>query len=185
MSKYVLSLALALAACGTDTPSPEASGGASGVEIPTTGSPLIEVAERDAARRPVIEEGNEITVLNFWATWCGPCRIEFPDLMAYDAEMEDENVEVRFVSVDDAEMMDKVRAFLDEQGLEERSYVSPNNTVLAAEFGPRFGAALPTTLVMDSEGIVRGAHMGVVSSERIAELVAGVRDGSIDITTQL
>lgn len=182
MLKYTPLLALALAACGPDAPDP-ATPEASGVE--TTGSPLIEVENATQLVDHVIEEGNEVTVLNFWATWCAPCRIEFPDLMAYDAEMEGEGVEVRFVSVDDAEVMDKVRRFLDEQGVTERSYVSPDNTTLAGEFNPRFAASLPYTLVMDSEGIVRGAHMGVISPERITELVAGVRDGTIDITTQL
>ena len=152
---------------------------------PTTGSPLIEVADATELVDHVIEEGNEATVLNFWATWCGPCRIEFPDLMAYDREMEGEGVEVRFVSVDDAEMMPNVRTFLDEQGVTERSYVSPDNTTLAGQFNPRYGASLPFTLVMDSDGIVRGAHMGVITKPALTELVAGVRDGSIDVTTQL
>ena len=134
----------------------------------------------------LIEEDNEITVLNFWATWCGPCRIEFPDLMAFDDEMEDEGVEVRFVSVDDAEMLPKVRAFLDEQGVTERSYVAPDQTMLAAQFGPAFGASLPTTLILDSGGIVRGAWtQGIVSRDTLASLVRRVRDGSLDITTQL
>ena len=114
----VLALALLLAGCrsepAVDIHTPEdATRGASGAEAAATGtgSPLIEVEDAAQLVDHLIEEDNEITVLNFWATWCGPCRIEFPDLMAFDDEMEDENVEVRFVSVDDADMLPQVRGF--------------------------------------------------------------------------
>ncbi|MEM6328487.1 MAG: TlpA disulfide reductase family protein, partial [Bacteroidota bacterium] len=156
-----------------------------GTEIPEGNSPLIEVADAEALVDEILTEGNEITVVNFWATWCGPCRIEFPELMAYDAEMEGTGVEVRFVSVDDEEVLPLVRTFLDEQGLTERSFISVGNTMLAGQFDPRWGISLPTTLILDADGIVRGGHQQMISKDQLEDLVAGVRDGSIDATTQL
>ena len=153
--------------------------------IPEGASPLVEVEDATELVDHIVEEGNEVTVLNFWATWCGPCRIEFPDLKAFDEEMEGQGVEVRFVSVDDGEMMPQVREFLNEQGVTERSFVSPDNTMLAGQLHPMYGASLPVTFVVDAEGIVRGAHLGVITKDRLAEMVQGVRDGTLDITTQI
>lgn len=163
---------LVLAGCQTDA-------------SPSADSPLVEVEDATELIDHVIEEGNEVTVLNFWATWCGPCRIEFPDLKAFDEEMEGQGVEVRFVSVDDGEMMPQVREFLNEQGITERSFVSPDNTMLAGQLNPMYGASLPVTFVVDAEGIVRAAHLGVITKDRLAEMVQGVRDGTLDITTQI
>ncbi|MEM1056358.1 MAG: TlpA disulfide reductase family protein [Bacteroidota bacterium] len=170
---FPLALAVAVLAAGCQT------------DDAPSDSLLVEVEDASDLVDEIIGEGNEATVVNFWATWCGPCRIEFPDLIAYDAEMEGQGVEVRFVSVDEPDMMPQVRAFLDEQGVTERSFVAPEAPMLAAQFDPRFGVSLPLTLVMDSEGIVRGAHAGLITKTALTDLVAGVRDGSIDITTQL
>ena len=193
MTRLLSLLALAAAVAGCQAPSDAPAAGAdvsaSGVargESAGGGSPLIQVEDASQLVDHLIDEDNEITVLNFWATWCGPCRVEFPDLIAFDEEMEDRDVEVRFVSVDDAEMLPKVRAFLDEQGLTERSYVALDRPMLAAEFGPSFGVSLPTTLILDRGGIVRGAWtQGIVPRDTLASLVRRVRDGSLDITTQL
>ena len=180
----ILLLAFALAACGSDAP--EASGEERDNRDPIEADArLVAVEDAEALVDELLEEGHETTVLNFWATWCGPCRIEFPDLIAYDSAMADTGVEVRFVSVDDREMIPAVTDFLDEQGVTERVYISPNNTTLAGQFNPAFAASLPYTLVLDADGIVRAAHMGVISPDKLTEMVAGVRDGSIDITTQL
>lgn len=186
MTRFLLPAAVLLAfgGCVSDkAATPEA-------DAPTdallSGAPLIEIENATELVDHLIEEDNEITVLNFWATWCGPCRIEFPDLIAYDDAMEDENVEVRFVSVDDAEMMPQVFEFLNEQELDERSYVAPDKMMLAAEFGPNYGVSLPTTLILDSGGIVRAAWTeGMIEPDVLDSLVTGVRNGTIDITTQL
>ena len=180
-----LLLALVAVGCQAQSDDPVIATPEASVDVPGTGSPLIQVENATELVDAILEEGNEATVLNFWATWCGPCRIEFPDLMAYDAEMEGEGVEVRFVSVDDPDMMPKVRAFLDEHNVTERSYVSPGNPMIATQLDLRYGASLPTTYVLDSDGIVRAAHVGVISKQALAEKVQGVRDGTLDITTQL
>ncbi|MEL6615143.1 MAG: TlpA disulfide reductase family protein [Bacteroidota bacterium] len=186
MTRFVFpaALLLALAGCATEEAStPEAE---VATDALTSGAPLVQIDGASELVDHLIEEDNEITVLNFWATWCAPCRVEFPDLIAYDDAMEDENVEVRFVSVDDAEMMPLVYEFLNEQELDERSYVAPNRMMLAEEFGPNYGVSLPTTLVLDREGIVRAAWTnGIIEPHVLDSLVTGVRSGAIDITTQL
>ena len=113
-------------------------------------------------------------MLNIWATWCAPCIAEFPDLMEFDAEREADGVEVRFVSVDDAENLPAVRAFLDERGMTEPSYLYTGSVDLAQQFDPFLGYAVPTTIVLDADGIVQASRVGALSRDEMDELVAPV-----------
>ena len=136
---------------------------------------LIEVPDAERLVDHLLESDHEVTILNFWATWCTPCREEFPLLIAYDAEHEADGVEVRFVATDEATELPEVRAFLGEQGLDEVSYFSPGNDTMPAQFNPMLGFGLPTTLVLDADGILRDSYTGLISRDRLDEMVATAR----------
>jgi hypothetical protein len=100
------------------------------------------------------------TVVNLWATWCGPCRRELPMLIDEVGGRDD----VRLALVSQAEAADTVRAFLAEEGL-------PGDDVFLDRRGGMQGAAraigLPTTLFVDVGGEVRDVAFGEVSRARV------------------
>jgi cytochrome c biogenesis protein CcmG/thiol:disulfide interchange protein DsbE len=100
----------------------------------------------------------KVVLLNFWATWCGPCKIEMPWFVDFQRKYKDRGFSVVAVSLDE-EGWDVVRPFAEDLKL--------NFPVLLGndELAERFGGiqALPTTLIIDKEGRVYSTHMGLVS----------------------
>lgn len=98
-------------------------------------------------------------VINVWASWCGPCRHEFPFFQAQAAER---GAEVAFVGVDTQDSNDAALTFLDELPLPYPSYSDPDSEI-ARELD--VGPGLPNTIFIDREGKVAYHLRGPVTSE--------------------
>jgi thiol-disulfide isomerase/thioredoxin len=97
----------------------------------------------------------KVILLNFWATWCGPCRAEIPDLIALQQKYRDQlQIIALTVDEDDAAMVKKVVA---ESGINYPVAMSP------PEVRVQYGgiAALPTSFVLDTQGRVVQKHEGL------------------------
>lgn len=109
-------------------------------------------------------------VVNFWATWCGPCRAEMPELVKTYAEQKANGLEI--LAVDLQEQDDKVGDFAAEFGMTFPVLMDRTGEVAEA-YGVR-GAGLPATVFIDRQGVVRVLKIGAMNGEflraRLAEL---------------
>ena len=180
MRLLLLTLALALGACG-DAATDAAVAGDPDREAPVATTspdlPLVEVASAEALVNDLDDLDADIVVLNFWATWCGPCRLEFPEFIRFDREMDDENVHVRFVSLDQPVDLPLVQSFLKEHELDDPSYLYTGQGDVTAQLNPFVGGSIPITMVLDGDGIVPDTHVGRMSYSELAETVATIREG--------
>ena len=116
---------------------------------------------------------NKILIVNFWATWCEPCREEVPTLLRAQAKYAANGVQVVGISVDS---VDKVRQFANEYRIE---YPLIIGNVAVIEMTRKLGnkaAGLPYTVVMDRSGRVVKTHLGAISEaelERAIRLASG------------
>lgn len=156
--------------CATD-PAPAEAG-------TSDASTVIEVASAEALVDDLVALDAEVVVLNFWATWCGPCRTEFPEFVRFDREMEGQDVHVRFVSLDQSTAFAAVEAFLDEHDVTDPSYFYSGPGDVTSQLNPFVGGALPITMVLNGEGIVQDTHVGVMSYDELVASVAAVRSGT-------
>ena len=112
----------------------------------------------------------KVILLNFWATWCGPCKIEIPEFVeAYDKYRDRGFVILGVLSEDDPSQED-LRAFTSAFGMNYP--VMRENVELGDAFGPLW--ALPTSFIIDRHGSICTKHMGAVSKEMLEREIEGL-----------
>jgi thiol-disulfide isomerase/thioredoxin len=109
-------------------------------------------------------------VVNFWATWCDPCRDEFPDLVKIDAEYRPKGLDFIVVSLDDLkDIGTEVPKFLREMGANMPAYLlnvsDPEPAIKSVD--PNWGGALPATFLYNQRGEVVFKHFGRVKPEEL------------------
>lgn len=97
-----------------------------------------------------------VTLVNFWATWCPPCRKEMPSIDRLKAAMADETFDVQAIAMDRTSV-EKIRAFFDAIPQDDGSDYKVENLEIYREPSLRIGAeggilGLPVTLILDEEG---------------------------------
>ncbi len=122
-------------------------------------APATDYAFRDAAGREVrfADFAGKVTVVNLWATWCAPCRIEMPTLAALaDHYKGRDDFAVAAISMDAEKTADEARAFIADHA-PLQFYIDPKFQ-LAFEFPGK--GAMPQTMVLDRQGQVRAVLVG-------------------------
>jgi thiol-disulfide isomerase/thioredoxin len=108
----------------------------------------------DGVRRQLTDYRGSIVFLNFWATWCGPCRMEIPSMQVLYDRYKAEGLEI--VAVNLAERKNTVAAFAAEYGM-----TFPVLLDSASQAGSLYGArSIPTSYILDREGNILGMFVG-------------------------
>ena len=110
----------------------------------------------------------KIIIVNFWATWCPPCRDEIPELIeTYDA-YRDKGVVIVGIAIDDAK---KVAAYSKEFSINYPVLVGDIETYSLADVMGNSIGALPFTVTIDREGMIVDAHLGQIKKKQIEAII--------------
>lgn len=132
---------------------------------------VVTLTPGPAPERPLTTlEGEEVSlqtwqgqgiILNFWATWCVPCREEMPAL----AKIHEENPDVIVVGVNYLENAEATRGFVEELNLPFPIIVDEKGFLV----GDMYVKALPTTFFINKEGNIVMQHIGVLDEQLLSE----------------
>ena len=115
----------------------------------------VQEIDREGLKGLLKRETARPLLVNFWATWCDPCREEFPDLVKIDAQYRPKGLDFVAVSLDDlAEIKTAVADFLREMGATMPAYLlNVGDPDLAIkDVDPQWHGALPATFLFSSDG---------------------------------
>ncbi len=119
----------------------------------------------------------KVVLLDFWATWCGPCKVEIPWFQEFERQNKDKGFAVLGVAMDD-DGWDAVKPFAQERGINYRLVLG--NDDVARLYGDL--EALPTTLLIDRDGGIASIHVGLTGKSEfedgIQELLQAPSDPS-------
>ena len=188
-----IAIALATGACSApdrvaedavppDTSAPAASSpsrGGSGGDAATAGSGMIQPADAPALLAAMREGGAPVTLVNVWATWCAPCREEFPDLVRLSERWRDRGLRVMFVSADFDDQVPAVRAFLARHGVTQPSWIKTGDDMTFINtLSPGWSGALPATFIYDADGQLVRFWEGLADSARFESEVRAAMAGT-------
>lgn len=134
--------------------------------------PHLSLPDLAGRRTPLRARADEVTLINFWATWCVPCLREIPELVALSEQWKSQNVHVVGIAIESGDPAD-VATFASAHGM--------GYTLLAAQqrWARRYFAVigLPVTIVADRSGVIRRRLIG---PQTHAQFETAVRDALRD-----
>lgn len=112
----------------------------------------------------------KVILLDFWATWCGPCKIEIPGFIELHEKYKAKGLAVVGVSVDDT--VEQLKPFVAQYKMTYPVLVGLGQDAMQEAYGPMWG--LPTTFLISRDGKICKKHMGLVSKEQFEKEILGL-----------
>lgn len=140
---------------------------------PATGNAVrnllaLELPDPDGKPQSMKQWQGRVQIVNFWATWCEPCREEIPGLLRIVKKHDAKGLQIVGIAIDSD---DKVKQFAKEFQITYPLLIGGLETVdLSRELGNKAGA-LPYTVVLDRDGRVVRTHLGKISEQELDEVV--------------
>lgn len=137
--------------------------------------PLAGVVKLDEAgwRQLRQQQRGRVLVVNFWATWCEPCREEFPALVRLDRAYRARGLTLAAISMDETESAADVREFLKSQDAQFGTFLHDFHdfAAIADSIDPKWGGGIPATFIYDRQGKLVQSWEGAAKFEEFDRVV--------------
>jgi thiol-disulfide isomerase/thioredoxin len=134
--------------------------------------PQFQLADRAGEMRSLQDWPDKALIVNFWATWCAPCRREIPLLQQLQSDHAGEGFQVIGIAVD---FRDKVLAYADEMGIDYPLLIGEQEALDAAAAFGMTTVGLPFTVFSDRQGRIVTAHLGELTAAEADLILDAVR----------
>ncbi|HEY2511751.1 MAG TPA: TlpA disulfide reductase family protein [Polyangiaceae bacterium] len=164
MATFVVSTVLALSGCGGATASTEGASSGEGGAHPLIGNPApdFNASSLNGKGRPSVKASSgKVLIVDFWATWCEPCKKSFPKLQDLYTKFKTSGMDLIAVSEDDEN--GGIKDFGNNFGA-KFPLVWDDGKAIAGKWQPK---SMPSTFIVDKKGVVRFVHLGYHDGEEM------------------
>jgi thiol-disulfide isomerase/thioredoxin len=136
-------------------------------------APLLEPLDETAFARHLEAQRGKVVLVDFWATWCEPCRAEMPVLVDLERQLRERGFVLLTVSADDPEDESRAHEFLGKCGAPMPAYVkhARNDEDFINAIDPKWRGALPALFLYDRQGRRTASFIGETPAEEIQAAV--------------
>jgi len=131
-------------------------------------APAVSGQLLDGTTYALASDRGHVVVLNFWGSWCAPCRKEAADLQSVHAATQASGVD--FVGVNIRDEHDPANAYDQAHGITYPSIFDPSGRV-ALQFAQVPPSAIPSTLVIDATGHIAAIHLGSITAKQLTDMI--------------
>lgn len=132
----------------------------------------VEIIKFDKLNNIIHQKQENLVIINFWATWCGPCIKELPYFESLNSKSGDE-LDVYLISVDFASKIEKVNNFIKKNGVNSKVYlldeIDYNSWIDRVD--PSWSGAIPATLIINSSSLQRKFIEGELKSGELENYI--------------
>ena len=142
-------------------------------------APDFEISDFDGSRHTLSDFRGQVVYVNFWATWCGPCLIEMPDIAALQEEFGDD---LAIITVNRRETLDAAQAYFENLPLLDGGTgvsftvdgMDPDDTL----FDLYSALAMPSSFFVDPDGVISIVGHGLISLDQMRTAINDALDGA-------
>ena len=132
-------------------------------------APALKLKGLDGKMHDLAQLRGRVVLINYWATWCPPCREEMPEFVKAQQELGPRGLQFVGIAIDDAA---KAEAFAAELGLNYPVLIGGYGAIeLSRAFGNRLGA-LPFTIIVDRAGRISHTQLGPIKDAQLRTIVS-------------
>ena len=136
----------------------------------------LEPIDAEGIRRLTANASDKLLLLNVYASWCGPCQSEFPELIAINRMYRNREFEMATLSADSPDRREKVLSFLkkNEASTKNAIFNTDDKYALIDAVDPKWEGGLPYTLLIKPGGEILYSHLGEIDPLELKKAIVGV-----------
>jgi thiol-disulfide isomerase/thioredoxin len=133
----------------------------------------VEPIDEAGIKELLQNNSGKLRLINIWATWCGPCVVEFPEFVTMNRMYRGRDFEFISICLDDPEKKDKALKFLKEKQASNKNYIFniDNKYAFIEAIDPKWPGALPYTMIVEPGGKIVYAQQNIINPAKIKKLI--------------
>jgi peroxiredoxin len=133
----------------------------------------LEPISADGIRQLITNNSDKLRLINVWATWCGPCVMEFPEFIEIDRMYRGRDFEFITISADKPDKQDKVLSFLQKKEASNQNYIfnTDDKYALIEAIDPEWQGALPYTILVEPGGNIVYSQQGTIDPQEMKKVI--------------